>query len=475
MLGISSDEKAEKIVPAPGGLALLMALGPGLVWCGEYIGSGEVILATRSGAIFGVAILWAPVIAIFAKYWIGLAGAHYTVTTGEGMIDMLGRTPGPKNWVVWPVFIGQVCSGAISTGALASVTAVFLHYFVPLRPFLLGWAAVLVVIAITWSGRFGPLKQAMSLLVLLIIIGTMTVAIRTWPGTGALLGGLFEFKIPEAADWAIEKGIVKRASWFELMPLLGWAAGGFASQVWYSYWVIGAGYGMSRGRGHGVPADPDRLHALTVEEAREINGWRRVVTADATMALVIGTVVTSAFLMAGNGVLRPQQLAPEKTEVALTVARLFSEHWGHWGADLFVLAGLAAMMSTMLGQFAGWPRLLADCARLLFPATQRWPWKTQFRFILIVLALTNLVIVYSLGYEPVLLVQTAAILDGMLLTPLQALAVGLTLYFVMPRFFSEEVRPLLRANKVFVFGLGLAFVVFGYFCVFQLGQSLMGK
>jgi hypothetical protein len=78
---------------APRGMMILLALGPGLMWCGEYIGSGEVILSTRAGAIYGVALLWVPTIAIFAKFWIGLAGAHYTVTTGEGMIDMMGRMP----------------------------------------------------------------------------------------------------------------------------------------------------------------------------------------------------------------------------------------------------------------------------------------------------------------------------------------------------------------------------------------------
>ncbi len=40
------------IPPPPRGLGLLLAIGPGLVWCGEYIGSGEVILAARNGAIF---------------------------------------------------------------------------------------------------------------------------------------------------------------------------------------------------------------------------------------------------------------------------------------------------------------------------------------------------------------------------------------------------------------------------------------
>ena len=32
--------------PAPRGIAVLAAIGPAFVWCAEYIGSGEVILAT---------------------------------------------------------------------------------------------------------------------------------------------------------------------------------------------------------------------------------------------------------------------------------------------------------------------------------------------------------------------------------------------------------------------------------------------
>ena len=36
---------------APKGLAILAIVGPAFVWCAEYIGSGEVILATRMGAI----------------------------------------------------------------------------------------------------------------------------------------------------------------------------------------------------------------------------------------------------------------------------------------------------------------------------------------------------------------------------------------------------------------------------------------
>ena len=79
------DDKTIETPPAR--WAILAVVGPSLVWAAEYIGSGEVILATRTGAIFGSSVLWAVVIGIFLKYWIAVSGARYTVCTGEGMIQ----------------------------------------------------------------------------------------------------------------------------------------------------------------------------------------------------------------------------------------------------------------------------------------------------------------------------------------------------------------------------------------------------
>ena len=56
---------------------------------------------------------------IFLKYVIGLGGARYTVCTGEGMIDMFARIPGPKNWVVWTVLVVQFISATIAIGSIA--------------------------------------------------------------------------------------------------------------------------------------------------------------------------------------------------------------------------------------------------------------------------------------------------------------------------------------------------------------------
>ena len=105
---------------APIGFAVLAMVGPGLIWSSEMIGSGEVILTTRVGSILGIGVMWAIILGIFLKYMIGLAGARYTICTGEGMIDMFARIPGPKNWVVWTVLIVQFVSATISIGSIAT-------------------------------------------------------------------------------------------------------------------------------------------------------------------------------------------------------------------------------------------------------------------------------------------------------------------------------------------------------------------
>jgi hypothetical protein len=79
-----------------------------------------------------------------------------------------------------------------------------------------------------------------------------------------------------------------------------------------------------------------------------------------------------------------------------------------------------------------------------------------------------MVIVYSLGYRPVFLVKTGAILDGLLLTPLQALWIAIGLYVVMPKLLSDEANKILKPHWIFGLGLLVAFLVFGYFCVFQI-------
>jgi hypothetical protein len=162
-------------------------------------------------------------------------------------------------------------------------------------------------------------------------------------------------------------------------------------------------------------------------------------------------------------------LAPEGPQVATTLATVFSSQWGGIGGLLFMIAGACALIGTQIGQLAGWPRLFADTIRICFPKfDEKLEWKTQFRLFLGFFFLTSMIIVYSFGLKPVFLVKLAAILEGLLLTPFQALWVFLGLYVVMPKMLSTDAKIILKPHWIFAVFLTVAFLVFGYFCVFQM-------
>lgn len=469
-----SPTASASIKPPPRGAALLLAIGPAIVWCAEYIGSGEVILATRTGAILGTGILWAVVVGVFLKYLIGLGGGWYTVTTGESMIDMFARLPRVGYAALCLVFVAQLAASVLSIGSLAASAGVFLAELLPVKAMVAGWAVTIAAVAVAWYGEFQPLKLVMSVLVSITLLGVAVISFKVLPSASEFLAGLVPH-VPDTPDWAVEAGASTNA-WSEVLPLLGWGAGGFASQVWYTYWIMGAGYGAAAGRRQGLPADEAALGALDSAQVDRLVGWRRVITMDATAAMVVGVLATLGFLLAGAAILGTRQLAPEGPEVALTLATLFGAEWGERGAFLFLIGGAAALISTQFAQVAGWPYLLDDALRHLAPGyTTRLGHLTRRRLWLCFYLIASMVIVYSLGFQPVTLVRFAAVAEGLVLTPIQALAVLFGLYWVMPRMFSPEMAQRVKVGPWIGGGLLVSFVVFSYFCVAQLPAVLMGK
>ncbi len=463
---------APQLVPTPPrGLAVLLLLGPSIVWTAGAIGSGEVILATRTGAILGFSMIWAIFVGIFLKYWIGMSGACYTVCTGEGMIDMFARMPGPRHWAVWLVLVAQFLMAALSIGSIASAAGIFIESLLPVSANTGGWLVTVFSVLVSWWGFYDRLKIIMTVLISVVVVGVVYVTFYIFPDISAFLGGWVP-QVPPVPAWAQAQG-ASANPWDEILPLLGWVAGGFAAQVWYTYWVLEAGYGMAHGRPNGVPADLETLRAVGPEDARRLQGWRRVVYTDATFAMIIGVVVTVCFLMAGAGVLGARQLAPTGADVALTLSEIFASQWGRIGGVLFLVGGASALIGTQISQLAGWPRLLADTFRICIPAfNRRFVWTSQYRLFLSIFFFTNMVIVYTFGFKPVELVKLSAVLDGLLLTPLQALLVGIGLYYVMPRMFTPEAWRILRPHPIFAVGLVIAFAVFTAFCVIQIPTVL---
>ena len=367
------------------------------------------------------------------------------------------------------ILFGQFLAGAISIGGVASAAGVFAHSLIPLRPFIWGWIITIFAIFVVWSGKFDIIKYFMSVLVFIVIVGAVYVTLHTFPGFITIVKGIFWFDVPDVPQWALEMEGVSPNPWKEILPLIGWAAGGFASQVWYTYWVLGAGYGMAQGRKYGQPCNVTALKTMTSETARRVKDWCRVVYVDATVAMIIGIVATSCFVISGAGILRPEHIAPDGHTVAFELSNVFGKLWGKAGASVFIITGCAALISTLIGQFAGWPRLIADSLRICFPGFgKKFQWSTQFKICISMFFITSIIIIYSLGIKPVFIIQISAIFDGLLFTPFQAVLVLTGLLWVLPKLLSREAWKILKPHWILPTGLIIAGIVFGYFCYFRM-------
>jgi hypothetical protein len=214
---------------------------------------------------------------------------------------------------------------------------------------------------------------------------------------------------------------------------------------------------------------------MSRETAEKIKGWCKVLYVDSSIAMFMGILVTGGFLVAGAGILGVQHLVPSNDDMAETLSKVFSERWDWVGGFLFKLSGAVAMVSTLVGQLAGWPRLLADACRICVPGFDRkLKWKTQFRIFLIFFFLTSMIVVFVFGLKPIFLLTLSSILEGVLLTALQAIWVAVGLFIVMPKLLSEDAYAVLRPSKIFAVGLIITFIVFGYICVTRVPVTLAG-
>ena len=61
----------------------ILWLGPSLVLCSIAIGSGEAIITPYFAAMYGLGLLWVPVMSALCKVFVTERLARYTLATGE--------------------------------------------------------------------------------------------------------------------------------------------------------------------------------------------------------------------------------------------------------------------------------------------------------------------------------------------------------------------------------------------------------
>lgn len=328
-----SAEQRLALPPAPEGLtgrrptgaSILKFFGPGAVIASLTIGSGESILASREGAVFGYAVLWALVAAVIAKGAIVFASNRYIVLTGEHPMTRFARVfPGPRGW--FPALLAVICF--LSFPGWASGVARALGDYLSLlgAGAALPWAFALLIVAavLSFLGGYSLLEKTQVAIaggMVVLVLVAVFVAQPDWLGvlTGFVPGGLeyqvfVNDKYPDVADIPV---------YVELAVFLGGIGGGMYDYIGYTGMMREKRWGML---GHDDVdtiaeryAAADAKATLPLDESQDnrnrARAWSRAPLIDLTAAFVALLIIGAAFVINGATILAANEQVPEGNDV----------------------------------------------------------------------------------------------------------------------------------------------------------------
>ena len=104
--------------------------GPGIIIASVTIGSGELVWASRSGAIFGYSMLWCFLYAgVFKAIQVYSAARHITLC-GEHRMVGWSKMPGPPLWFPLLIAVPAVLLMPVAFSGIPEILGGFVHRLV---------------------------------------------------------------------------------------------------------------------------------------------------------------------------------------------------------------------------------------------------------------------------------------------------------------------------------------------------------
>lgn len=423
--------------PAANLAAQLKYIGPGILLAVAAIGSGELILTPRAGALFGLSIGWVIVVSIVYKLALTLGLARYTIATGEDIFEGFSHLPGPRNWFVW--ILGLVfLLGAVGYSGIALACGSALFALFPALS-MVQWAVLVVgaTFLLLLKGAYGPVEKVAFVLSLTLIGGVFYSLAVLEPDAGWILRGIVPRFPPNSGQ--------------TLISLLGWTAGG-TSTLLYSFWILEKGYTLPRNG-----PDTDTAAPQNQEHFRR---WLSLANLDAGLSYMMMMFVSLAFLTIGSitlGTAGPDggPLVPAREETTNVLSRMLTVTAGPMALYIFLIAALSILSSTIIGLVDGKARALRTAVHIIAPQSRRFSELTWYRVAIAALCLVIFALLFT--GEPVVLIVLVSALEA----PILSLAAVMLIYLLNTRL-EREYRPGVVWHVVVVIGTVIYFTVFAY-------------
>lgn len=348
----------QKVPEAPKGRSRLRWFGPGLLWMLSAVGTGSILFTPRVAAAYEYQLLWLLLVIVFFMWIMIREMARFSMVTGKTMLEGMYTLNGPKGWAVWFILLPQLLAAAVGIAGLSGVVGSALQGFLPGSTTLYGIVLVVICTAFVATGKYGVIERLSRVLALLLMVMVIVSAVVVSPDIAQMTAGLRP-SWPEQTDLYI------------VLPWVGTILAGSMGIVWFGYWTATRGFGG----GLETSDQDDECEESSSEQSRlaedekdrisHIKDWVSVMTGTATLGVLGGLVVITAFMVLGAELLAPEGEIPQGTDVAVDLTSLFSEVWGQAGEYLLLIAMIIALGGSVLANQDGWGRSFADITLIL--------------------------------------------------------------------------------------------------------------
>lgn len=342
----------------------LKAVGPGAVVTASFIGPGTITMASQAGASFGYSLLWTLVFSIIMTIILQEMAARLGIVTGEGLGNaILKSIKNPTLRTVSAYLIG----GSILLGSLSYIagdlsgTSLGVEQLVNLPMQVIGLIVGIIVLFLVGLDSMKILENFLTFLVAVMAVVFITTMFVAKPDLGELAQGLIP-QFPENSNLII-------------ISLIG------TTVVPYNFFIHAG-----------------NAHQNFNKDELELSKF------DTVFSLSIGGLITAVVLITAGTLMRGMPIT-SAADLSVQLEPLLGEWAAIFMAIGLISAGLSSAIASPLGAsytlagLFGWEATNAD---------KRFKW-------------TNIAVVIfgifinTLGIEPMVIIQVAQALNGIIL------------------------------------------------------------
>ena len=304
-------------------LALIL---PGLFLLGFNIGTGSVTTMAKTGADYGMALLWALVASCVATYYMILSYSRYTLVTGETALYAFKKHIHPALGIFFIIALTSGVAGSVMgvMGIVADISSVWSQSFIEggIAPVYFAALFIAIVYFIFWNGEIQFFERALAVMVAIMAGCFLINFFILTPPFIDILSGL----IPSLPD--VPEGVDKSP-----------------------YIIIASMVGTT------VSSALFIVRTTLVKEAGwKIGDWH-IQRRDAIISVVLMFVISMSIMAAAAGTLYPAGLVLNEASQMITLLEPLA---GSFAVAIFAFGIIAAGVSSQFPNVLLLPWLLCD-------------------------------------------------------------------------------------------------------------------